>query len=70
MNMQATDSTPAEFLLEFRAIQAESIGWTPLENGAYIHQGVPSECPEDNVVLVVGQAEASQEAMNVLWLVC
>ena len=27
----------ADFLLEFAQIQAESIGWIPLQVGAYLH---------------------------------
>ncbi len=27
----------ADFLLELKAIEAESIGWLPLEQGVYLH---------------------------------
>jgi hypothetical protein len=55
----------ADFLLELAAIQAESIGWTPLESGAYLH--VSDETATE--VLVVGLALADMHASNVLWVV-
>lgn len=54
----------ADFLLELAAIQAESIGWTPLEDGVYLH--VADE--EATEVLVVGLARADMQATNVLWI--
>ena len=54
---------PAELEGLLEQWQAESIGWQPLEQGAYLHKG------EDNaVVLVVGIAEASMVNDNVLLL--
>ena len=49
---------------EIKAIQAESIGWIPLENGAYLHAGA-----EAQVIQVVGVADASMAGTSVLWLV-
>ena len=50
--------------LELAAIQVESIGWTPLEDGVYLH--VADE--EATEVLVVGLAHADMHASNVLWV--
>ncbi len=38
--------------LELAAIEAESIGWQPLGDGAYLHVGKPEE--EEIVITVVG----------------
>lgn len=50
---------------ELRAIQAESIGWQPLGDGAYLHVGDT----EQQVIEVVGVAFASMAGTTVLWLV-
>jgi hypothetical protein len=52
-----------DFLLELAQIQAESIGWIPLDEGAYLHVG--SEAP---VIHVVGLAKEEMAGSNVLWL--
>lgn len=44
-------------------IQAESIGWIPVDEGAYLHVG--SDTP---VIQVVGIAKAEMAGSNVLWL--
>jgi len=31
------EANEADFLLELKAIEAESIGWLPLDRGAYLH---------------------------------
>lgn len=54
-------STEAE-LQELATIEAESIGWLPLGDGAYLHVGDP-EAP---VITVVGVPEVGMAAMNVL----
>lgn len=54
----------ADFLIELAAIQVESIGWMPLEDGVYLH--VADE--EATEVLVVGMARADMQASNVLWV--
>ena len=51
-------------LLELAAIEAESIGWQPLGNGAYLHVGDPDTL----VIDVVGVPDASMAGMNVLWV--
>lgn len=51
---------------ELAAIEAESIGWLPLGEGAYLHVGGPDE--EEVVVTVVGVPDAGMVGMNVLWM--
>ena len=48
------------------AIEAESIGWLPLGEGAYLHVGNPDE--EEIVITVIGVAEAGMAGMNVVWV--
>ena len=52
-----------DFWLELAQIQAESIGWIPLDEGAYLHLG--SDAP---VIQVVGIAKEEMSGSNVLWL--
>jgi hypothetical protein len=52
-----------DFWAELAQIQAESIGWIPLDEGAYLHVG--SDVP---VIQVVGIAKAEMAGSNVLWL--
>ena len=49
-------------LQEITAIEAESIGWLPLGDGANMHLGDP----EALVVTVVGVPDAGMAGMNVL----
>ena len=49
---------------ELAAIEAESIGWLPLGEGAYLHVGDP----RDEVITVVGVPDAGMAGMNVLWV--
>ncbi|MDO9244046.1 MAG: hypothetical protein Q7U32_09600 [Rhodocyclaceae bacterium] len=51
-------------LAELAAIEAESIGWLPLGDGAYLHIGAPDE--EETVITIVGVPDASMAGMNVL----
>jgi hypothetical protein len=53
--------TQAE-LHELAAISAESIGWQPLSDGAYLHVGDP-DAP---VIEVVGVPDAGMAGVNVL----
>ena len=62
-------SYPADFLEEFKAIQAESLGWIPLEQGVYLHCAAQTDAEQVAVVHVVGQADASMVDSHVLWLV-
>lgn len=45
-------------------LAAESIGWLPLGDGAYLHIGKPDE--EEVVITVTGIPDASMAGMNVL----
>jgi len=54
------------FEQELAEIAAESIGWLPLEGGAYLH--VSSEGKEDRVV-ITGLPDAGMDGENVLLLV-
>jgi hypothetical protein len=49
---------------ELAEIEAQSMGWTPLEDGVYLHVS------DANVaeVLVVGMARADMQAANLLWV--
>ena len=49
-------------MAELAAIEAESIGWLPLGDGAYLHVGDP----EALVIEVVGVPDAAMAGMNVL----
>jgi hypothetical protein len=57
------NSIEEDFWLELVQIQAESIGWIPLNEGVYLHVG--SDTP---VIQVVGLAKAEMADSNVLWL--
>lgn len=52
-----------DFWLELSQIQAEFIGWIPLDDGVYLHVG--SDTP---VIQVVGIAKEEMAGSNVLWL--
>ena len=53
-----------DFWAELAQIQAESIGWIPLEEGVYLH--VSDENATE--VMVVGLASAELQSSNVLWV--
>lgn len=55
---------PEELKAILVAIEAESIGWMPLGDGAYLHLGKPDE--EDIVITVTGVPEVGMAGMNVL----
>lgn len=57
----------AHELSELRAIRAESMGWTPLEPGAYLHRGAQPGSAEEALVVVVGVPDANLAGLNVLW---
>jgi len=57
-NISADD---AQFLAE---VAVESMGWLPLDKGAYLHVGDPAS----KVVTVVGVPDAEMAGMNVLWM--
>ena len=51
-------------LRELAEIEIESMGWIPLDDGAYLHVG-----SEDGVVEIVGLADAGMAGANVLWII-
>ena len=51
-----------DFWAELAQIQAESIGWIPLNEGTYLHVGT-----DEPVIQVVGIAKAEMAGGNVLW---
>ena len=57
------NSIEEDFWAELAQIQAESIGWIPLGECAYLHVGA-----DDAVIQVVGIAKAEMAGSNVLWL--
>ena len=57
------NSIQDDFCIELAQIQAESIGWIPLDEGAYLHVG--SDSP---LIQVVGVAKEEMAGSNVLWL--
>jgi hypothetical protein len=54
----------ADFWRELKEIEAESMGWIPLDAGAYLHVG-----SDEEEIQIVGVACASMAGSNVLWLV-
>ena len=53
-----------DFLRKLAEIEAESMGWLPLDDGAYLHLG-----SDEEVVEIVGFADAGMAGANVLWIV-
>jgi len=51
------------FLRELAEIETESMGWIPLDEGAYLHLGSNEE-----VVEIVGLVDAGMAGANVLWI--
>ena len=56
-------SKEQDFQTELAQIQAESTGWIPLEEGAYLHVG--SDAP---IIQVVGLPTPETSDSNILWL--
>ena len=54
----------ADFQAELKQIQAESMGWIPLDESAYLHIG-----SDETVIQVVGVAKPEMADSNVLWLI-
>lgn len=55
--------TEAELQAELAAIEAESIGWLPLGDGAYLHVGDP----DAQVIEVVGVPQDGEAVLLVGW---
>ena len=58
------NSIEEDFWAELAQIEAESIGWIPLDAAVYLHIG--SDAP---VIQVVGVAKGEMASSNVLWLI-
>ncbi len=56
-------SIEAEFWAELAQIQAESIGWIPLDEAAYLHIG-----SDTTVIEIVGIPKPEMQGSSVLWL--
>ena len=56
-------SIEADFWAELAQFQAESIGWIPLDESAYLHIG-----SDEAVIQVVGIAKPEMADTNVLWV--
>jgi hypothetical protein len=72
INARITDSAEAdnassmerEFERELAELQAESLGWQPLGDGAYLHVG-----SDALVIEIVGTATAAMASSNLLWVI-
>jgi hypothetical protein len=53
---------------ELQAVKAESIGWLPLGQGVYLHQGEAQASHEAIVIQVVGIPDANMAGMYVVLL--
>ena len=53
----------ADFWAELAQIQAESIGWLPLDEAAYLHIG-----SETSVIEVVGIPKSDMQGSTILWV--
>ena len=63
MSQPSYDQLRADFLRELAEIEAESMGWIPLDDGVYLHLG-----SDEEVVEIVGLADAGMAGANVLWV--
>ena len=57
----------ADFWDELAQIQAESIGWIPLEDGAYLHIASDSSA-NTSVIEVVGLPRSEMQGSTILWV--
>jgi hypothetical protein len=56
-------SIEADFWEELAQIQSESMGWIPLDEGAYLHVG-----SDATVIEVVGLAKPEMQGSTLLWV--
>ena len=56
-------SIESAFQAELAQIQAESIGWIPLDEAAYLHIG-----SDTTVIEIVGLPKPEMQGSSVLWL--
>ena len=59
----AVQSNHLSEIAELAQLEVESMGWIPLDDGAYLHVG-----SEDGVVEIVGLADAGMAGANALWI--
>ena len=64
MSQPSYDQIQNDFLRELAEIEAESMGWILLDDGVYLQLG-----SDEEVVEIVGFADAGMAGANVLWLV-
>ena len=57
-----------EALAELQALAAESMGWQPLGEGAYLHDGTKGDPEAEQVIHVVGIPDTALAGLNVLLL--
>lgn len=62
--MNEPQSIEVDFWRELREIEAEAMGWQPLEAGAWLHAGDPNA----TTVTVVGQPDVALTGQAVLLL--
>lgn len=67
--VEQTRPLESNLAAELQTIQAEAIGWLPLDAGAYFHHGFKPESEEAVVIEVVGIPDVPMAGMNVLLLV-
>ena len=61
------DSIEADFWAELSQIQAESIGWIPFGEGAYLYIG-SHESSDKTVIEVVGIPKSEVQGSSILWV--
>jgi hypothetical protein len=66
---ELTPALEASLATELEAVRAESMGWLPLDAGAYFHHGFKPESEDAVVIEVVGIPSFDMAGMNVLLLV-
>ena len=64
------NTNDSDFSRELKEIEAESMGWHPLDHRVYLHRGAQANTPADLVIEVVGIADANLAGLNVLLLAC
>ena len=60
-------SIEADFWSELAQIQAESIGWIPLDEDVYLHIGSDSSA-NTSVIEVVGLPRPEMQGSTILWV--
>ena len=63
------DTPSLEEALDLATLRAEAMGWVPLSQGAYLHQGAAPQSPQELVIEVVGVPDANMAGLNVLLLI-